>query len=271
MSKKYIVFTDLDGTLLDHRNYSFLQAIPALDLLKEKNIPLIICTSKTKSEIEHYRTTLQNNFPFISENGGAIYIPNEFFSSEYKYDNQSNSYKIIKLGTNHKVLLDAIKELKNNCNLKIETYSDMDINRIIQLTNLSPDLAELSTHREYDEPFIINENQNDYVTLKEEIRKRGLNHTEGSRFHHIMGNNDKGKAVELLINLFRENTDKRVISVALGDSLNDYPMLKKVDIPILVKKSNGEYEARIDLENLVYADEIGPVGWNKIIINLFNN
>ncbi|MEE8044743.1 MAG: HAD-IIB family hydrolase, partial [Thermodesulfobacteriota bacterium] len=73
MSKKYIVFTDLDGTLLDHRNYSFLQAIPALDLLKEKNIPLIICTSKTKSEIEHYRTTLQNNFPFISENGGAIY------------------------------------------------------------------------------------------------------------------------------------------------------------------------------------------------------
>ncbi len=77
--KKLIIFTDLDGTLLDYSTYSFEAAIPALQLLKEKNIPLIICSSKTGKEIEHYRKKLGNTHPFISENGGGIFIPKGYF------------------------------------------------------------------------------------------------------------------------------------------------------------------------------------------------
>ena len=51
---KYIVFTDLDGTLIDHNTYSYESAIISLNLLKEHNIPLIFCTSKTRTEIEIY-------------------------------------------------------------------------------------------------------------------------------------------------------------------------------------------------------------------------
>lgn len=69
-----IIFTDLDGTLLDSR-YSFRKALPAIKLIKEKNIPLILCSSKTRSEIELWRKKLNNNHPFISENGGGIFIP----------------------------------------------------------------------------------------------------------------------------------------------------------------------------------------------------
>ncbi len=46
-----IVFSDLDGTLLDHHTYSFQEATEALDALRKRAIPLILCTSKTRSEL----------------------------------------------------------------------------------------------------------------------------------------------------------------------------------------------------------------------------
>ena len=66
-----VVFTDLDGTLLEHSTYSFAEAEEALDLLRSQDIPLVICTSKTRSEVEFWRRLLGNEHPFIVENGGA--------------------------------------------------------------------------------------------------------------------------------------------------------------------------------------------------------
>jgi predicted mannosyl-3-phosphoglycerate phosphatase (HAD superfamily) len=66
-----VVFSDMDGTLLEHSTYSFAEAQPALDLLKSRGIPLDVCTSKTRSEVEFWRRLLGNKHPFIVENGGA--------------------------------------------------------------------------------------------------------------------------------------------------------------------------------------------------------
>ena len=55
-----LVFTDLDGTLLDHETHSFKRALPAIKILKEKNIPLIFSTSKTRAEIEEVKPQLDN-------------------------------------------------------------------------------------------------------------------------------------------------------------------------------------------------------------------
>ena len=49
---RIVIFTDLDGTLLHPKSYSFDAALPALNLIKEKKIPLVLCSSKTKAEIE---------------------------------------------------------------------------------------------------------------------------------------------------------------------------------------------------------------------------
>ena len=81
-----IIFTDLDGTLLDLDTYSFKKAKPALKLIKkenkkEKNIAVVPCTSKTAEETKFYLKKLKIKEPFIVENGGAIYIPKGYFST----------------------------------------------------------------------------------------------------------------------------------------------------------------------------------------------
>lgn len=108
-----IIFTDLDGTLLDEDTYSFKKAITGLKRLKEKNIPLIFCTSKTRAEIEFYRKKLHNNHPFISENGGGIFIPKCYFTHGNR-----KGYSIIRFGEDYSKIIRVIKEIKKKYNIK---------------------------------------------------------------------------------------------------------------------------------------------------------
>jgi len=96
---KRVIFTDLDGTLLDPITYSYHQAMDAVELLRRKEIPLIFCSAKTRAEQEVYRRELGINDPFIVENGGAIYIPENYFSSPFEHHKITPGYIVIELGT----------------------------------------------------------------------------------------------------------------------------------------------------------------------------
>lgn len=267
MNKQFLIFSDLDGTLLDHKTYSFEAAKPALDALKLRNIPLIFCSSKTRREIEMYRELTGNRHPFVSENGGGIYVPNDYDTNSFEYDIKTNDYKVIVLGTHYDELVEVLNSIRNDTGIKLKSFSEMKISEISEYTGLGPESAKLSKMREYDEPFIIFGNDKAAETIKGEITERGFNYTQGSMFHHIMGRNDKGKAVKILMQIFK-NRFPDLNSVGLGDSLNDLPMLEIVDIPILVQKSDGKYDQRIALDNLIYADGVGPVGWNRSVLKL---
>jgi mannosyl-3-phosphoglycerate phosphatase len=78
---KLVIFSDLDGTLLDRDTYSFEPARPALRLIKERDIPLVLSSSKTRAEIELHRRRLENHHPFTSENGGGVRPSRVFFFS----------------------------------------------------------------------------------------------------------------------------------------------------------------------------------------------
>lgn len=65
---KIVIFSDLDGTLLDEK-YDYQKSKPIIDQLLVLNVPIVFCSSKTEAEIEFYRKELGIRDPFISENG----------------------------------------------------------------------------------------------------------------------------------------------------------------------------------------------------------
>lgn len=264
---KYIIFTDLDGTLLDHHTYSFEKAKEALVFTKENKIPVIICTSKTQAEIEVYREKMNNNDPFIPENGGAVIIPKNYFKS--LLDKEKNHYIIVELGTPYHIITNALSELKKTTRATIRGFSDLTPEEISTLTGIDIDSAKRAKKRSYSEPIIIEGSLGVIHDIKKKVSSLGLNFMEGGRFHHIFGSTtDKGKAVNILIRMYKEDTKEPITTIGIGDSLIDLPMLKTVDIPIIVKKFSGNYDGRIHISNLVYADGIGPEGWNKAILNI---
>ena len=263
-----IIFTDLDGTLLDQYSYSFEKAQEALQKISSAKIPLIICTSKTRAEIEVWRKKLNNDAPFISENGGAIFFPREKWTFDKDAIINRHEYKIIELGMQYSELLAGFRSLKNLFREKIRGFSDMEISEVAHLTGLSPYEAMLAMKREYTEPFLFDGDEKALKDLQKEVKSLKLNLTRGGRFFHLLGNNDKGKAVRIVIEKYQKQFNQ-VKAIALGDSYNDLPMLKAVDFPILVQKPGGLYDEKIrSLPNLVRVPGVGPVGWNSALLKV---
>ena len=75
MSKKFslIIFTDLDGSLLNRDNFKFDEIKDYIKSLIDEGIIIIPNTSKTEKEIEEFIKELGSNLPYISENGSSIH------------------------------------------------------------------------------------------------------------------------------------------------------------------------------------------------------
>jgi mannosyl-3-phosphoglycerate phosphatase len=197
--KKYqlLVYTDLDGTLLDHHTYSFEPALLALDALKKNNIPLIICSSKTRAEIENFQSQIANTHPFIPENGGAIFVPIAYFSYEFPFTRKDFEYLIIEFGTPYHKIRGTLQRIKSQFPNTVKGFGDLSAQEVANLCELSPDEGFLAKEREYDEPFIL-EDKSKIKKIKEIAEGDHLQIIQGDRFYHLVGENDKGKAVSFL-------------------------------------------------------------------------
>ncbi len=262
---KVVIFTDLDGTLLDSRTYSFDDAADALYEIKNLAIPLVIVSSKTRAEIEFYRIKLNNIHPFISENGGGIFIPTDYDMNLSLPHNtmKLQNYYLIRLGTDYKILRTALNKLREE-GFQIKGFGDMSVDEIMEVTGLTREEAFLCKSRDFDEPFVFSGDERDLELLKKRIKQIGLNYTEG-KFLHILGNNDKGKAVKILKALYKESLGD-IITIGLGDSINDYEMLMEVDIPVVIMQQDGSFNPKLtQINDAIKSKSPGPSGWQESI------
>jgi mannosyl-3-phosphoglycerate phosphatase family protein len=263
LSRRLIIITDLDGTLLDALTYSFQEAGPALELIRQRDIPLVICSSKTRAEIEVYRRRLDNGHPFISENGGGIYIPAGYFPFHGSGGRQGG-YELIALGSPYEEIRKRFLAMRDRLGTAVRGFGDMTIEEVADLTGLTPEEANLAKQRDFAEPFIFSGAPDD--RFLREIEGEKLRWTQG-RFFHIMGDHHKGRAVTMLRRLY-EQTGGPVLTIGIGDSLNDLPFLLAVDRPVLVKKVSGKHDGRINIPDLVRTEGIGPAGWNEAVLEM---
>ncbi len=269
-TRKLVIFTDLDGTLLDRNTYSFEPAQSALHLIRQKDIPLVLSSSKTRAEIEFYRRKLENGHPFISENGGAIFIPKDYFSFRFPYDRETDWFFVLELGIFYPRIIDVLEWIKKETGVLIKGFTDLTEKEISSLCGLDLKEAALAKKREYDEPFIIEGGGKEVELVKEKIEEKGMNYAWGGRFHHILGKNDKGKAVEILKELY-ENQFFSIFTVGIGDSLNDLPMLSVVDRPVFLKGEDSvSLEVLSPIQNFTIINGAGPQAWNEVILNIVN-
>lgn len=239
-----VIFSDLDGTLLDE-NYRFGVACPVISRLKALKVPIVLCSSKTRLEIEYFRTKMGISDPFISENGAAIFVPSGYFEAGHYWTKQTNQYDIVELGIAYSSIRKKFERIRKTCAGEIIGFGDMTAEEIAEDTGLTIELAELAKQREYTEPFRHNKKQEG--ELFSAIRKEGLQFTNGGKYYHLMGDHDKGKAVLLLKELFSKKF-KQMKTVGVGNQFNDAEMLEAVDMPFFIAKPQ---EIQIEWEKII--------------------
>jgi mannosyl-3-phosphoglycerate phosphatase len=263
---KQILFTDLDGTLLDLDTYSFEASAPAVAKLQNEGIPVIFCSSKTKAEQEQLRSQLSVKDPFISENGSAIFIPTGYFKTVEITHERIGDYLVIKLGQSDDLILSTIAEYRSKFPFSYWGYQDLTLSEICEITGLNELAAQKAMDRDFSETLIKgNFDAIEFHHFKLAMELRGIGCVQGSKFVTIMGKYaDKGRAVKLLQQLYATNWGNEVTSIGIGDSNNDLPMLEAVDRPFLVKKPSGKWHST-DLPQVTHIDGVGAKGWYKVV------
>jgi mannosyl-3-phosphoglycerate phosphatase len=264
-----VIFTDLEGTLLDHESYEWVEAKPALDLCKERHVPVVLVSSKTRAEMNPLRLKLGLTAPFISENGGGIYFPQEGPLDPPPEAVPDKELWKWSLGASYPRLVRSLREISDELALPMRGFSDMTLEEISALTGLGIEQSRLAAMREYDEPFVLpREDKGTIESLHQAALRRGYQISTGGRFHHLHGAMDKGEAIQRLIALYKAlRVD--VKTVGLGDSPNDFSMLRTVDHPVLLGAPGRFPELKAELHRLTLVEKAGPQGWNEAVLELF--
>jgi mannosyl-3-phosphoglycerate phosphatase len=261
-----LIFTDLDGSLLDHHSYSFAAAVPLLAKLDALAVPVIPITSKTFAEVAALRDQLNNRHPFIVENGAAIYIPSRYFKTQPEHAILENGFWVLRNVPRRAKWQQLLAERAADFGDEFKTfdslYKDSGAAGVAAVTGLSLKASELANQREHSEPVHWLGSQSRKSTFVYRLIEAGATVLQGGRFLNIGGDVDKGRAMLQLRDLYqRETNSKDCETLAIGDSHNDIAMLEAASSALVIRADKRSPPTLKRSENCYTSQLIGPEGW----------
>jgi mannosyl-3-phosphoglycerate phosphatase len=296
-----VVFTDIDGTLVDINTAEYGKETDKLiRLIKERNIPLILTSAKTRLEQNKIREDLGLSDPFIVENGGAMVIPKGYFPDyalrdiKYPLRETENGVRdvnheiVVELGKPADYIRAKLSDIQREFNINFRGVADISIEELSNLASISREQAKRMAQRNYGETILQIQSE-DIARFIKYVQEDGMKVIHGGRFFDVTAGNDKGIAVGILKKLFKDKFHNNVTFFGIGDSTNDIPMLSLMDIPILAQRQDGSWINYSEIKetknaaysgcngsnsgnNIIKVKGIGPSGWenaiHKIILGL---
>ncbi|WP_108445788.1 HAD-IIB family hydrolase [Halomonas denitrificans] len=256
-----LLFTDLDGSLLDHHSYDWAPARPWLARLKAEGVSVIPVTSKTRSELLPLRRELGlEEAPFVAENGALAGLPPAWSHARLDRGPGADGLAIRPLGVDIGLIRQRLAVWRERLGVRFTTMSEMPLEEVVALTGLAEPQARLARRREGSEPLIWETGSEPSAAFREGLEGDGLRLVRGGRFWHVTGDCDKGCAVAWLIERFAALRGCRPRTLALGDGPNDIAMLEIVDQAVVIR---GCHDLAVSPEqpSLYRSQATGPAGW----------
>lgn len=254
----FVVFSDLDGTLLDHSTYSWKAAAPALAALKDHGIPLILASSKTSAEIAELRAeTGFAHCPAIVENGAGLLEPDSAGAA-------SDDDRV------HRELIAALDALPPELRSKFSGFSDWSIDEIASRTGLPPQDAARAAMRRFSEPGLWSGSPEERAEFEALLARHGVTARQGGRYLTLSFGASKADRMREIAARYASG-DEWPRMVALGDAPNDIEMLETADIGVIVANPHATPLPRLDGETagrISRTQKPGPEGWNESVLRI---
>jgi len=256
----YIIFTDLDGTLLDFDTYSFEKAREVLTYIRKKNIPLVAVTSKTAAEVQQIIKDMDICHPFVVENGGGILFP-ETYHGEFPRTKMAGGYFIVPFTQPEVSPLEVLDAISSKIGIQLQGFSRLTVDEVVSYTRLSIEQAQKAQQRYFSEPFILPPLKSDFQKIIRLSQSLNYKIVEGGRFAHLIPKDSgKGNAVKYLISFYQKLFSGIPLkSIGLGDSPNDFDFLSITDISILIR--NQGQIPKFAGKKCIKSQKLGVEGW----------
>lgn len=248
------IFSDLDGTLLDHDSYDWAPARPLLMALTEVGVPVVLTSSKTAAELVPLRAAMGlGQWPAICENGAGIVAP----GSDTLPDPAPRQR-----------ILAALETVSPPLRAQFVGFHDMGPARIATETGLPRAEAELAAQRAFSEPGLWLGTEDEKTAFLQALAPHGVTAHQGGRFLTLGTGGNKAKAMRNVADDLGAAT-----AIALGDAPNDLEMIEAATIGIIIPNPHrpplrpcaGEAEGSV-----LRADRPGPEGWSRTLIHVLS-
>ncbi len=255
----WMVFTALDGSLLDARTCSPEAAKASLQRLAAAGVPVIPVTSRTFAEARPLAERLDLEGPIVIESGGGI------------ARRVGSSWRIESYGTDTGTLRTAVPIIERQAEARLRLYSAMRLDEAAAASGLTGIDLRRSMQRHFDEPFLLDAGSLDDVVRAAELL--GLRIRSSERFHHLSGVWGNGHAAQRLRDETARSLGAQPFVVALGVSPMDADFLALADIPIIIPRSDGTADPalRARFPEARLATAAGPRGWADAIDEIAQN
>jgi mannosyl-3-phosphoglycerate phosphatase len=245
-----LVFTDLDGTLLSHEDYSWDAARPALKRMAGIGAGIVLASSKTGPELSTLREDMDlQNWPAIVENGAGLLEP--------------HATAVLESSTYAQLRADLMK-ISANIRDDFRGFGDMDLTEIRSWTGLSHADAQRAQQRAFSEPGVWSGTAEQKAELLDQLATYGITAREGGRFLTLSFGQTKADQMALITSRFGPRH-----TIALGDAPNDIEMLEAADVGVIIANPHksplpllkGETAGRI-----TRTTHEGPKGWSEAML-----
>jgi mannosyl-3-phosphoglycerate phosphatase len=265
-----LVFTDLDGTLLDHDSYSWEPAREALERLRAGPHRVILTSSKTLAELEGLQQALELDGPAIAENGALLGLPGQLAAG--CGPERSGPWRICRLSPFYGSVARTLADLRSMRGYRWIGFADLTTAGVARLTGLDTDAARAARRRLGSEPLLWQDTPVRLAALDTDLAELGLRRVTGGRFHHVLGAGaDKAAAMGRLRALLAAAGEPHAVTVALGDGPNDLEMLAAADRPVLVANPRAPTFDTGQVAGLIRTRGHGPVGWAEAMHTLLDD
>lgn len=270
-----VIFTDLDGTLLDYDGYQFAPAGGGLFHVRRQQVPLVFASSKTFEEQKRYQHEMEVEGPMIVESGSAVVLPEGYFSEaavRAVVGEEPGEVEVRSMGDRIVVVLGrpvaevrrVLAEVREETGLEVRGFGDMSLAELQDRTGLPETMAQRAKARKYSETIWLEADGEAWERLRTALRSRGLAFHGGGPLATVLdAETDKGRGVRLVRKLFGRAAGEAPETVAVGDGASDLPMLDAVDRGFVVQRKGGGW---IDAPDGVERIEgVGPRGWERAV------
>ena len=276
-TKAWIIITDLDASLLDEA-YSYKDAIDALDFIHKSEIPLVLNSSKTLSEMlviaDKWRW--KRKPILIGENGATLAFPKldgkvDPWSKYIKPTELLGDYFCVYDSAAHDRILTISNKLRINHSFKFDGFSDLSAESLADLTGLSLQDSKRAKNRYATEPILWHSSLEDWQSFKQKISALGIKALRGGKFFHLMeAGYDKSIGMTSVLSLFKNRYSNVAWNTfAIGDSPNDRLMLEQSNLALVIP--NVE-KGTMTLRRSDYhtAKFYSSKGWNSSVLEILN-
>jgi mannosyl-3-phosphoglycerate phosphatase family protein len=261
-----VVFSDVDVVLGD---LPCGAVATAFEMMADAGIPLILCSGRTRAELEYIRHRFDIPHPFICEHGGALVIPHGYFGVGVPRTRDLAYSSLVEYGAPYSDVVNTLQLTADRVGVEIRGFDDMSVDELASDCGMSLLQARLAMLREYSECFrICDAAQSAKERLFRALGATRLECLEGARYHHMGAAVDKRLCVMLLTELYCRRCAP-VVTVGVTDGTGDQTLLRAVDRPIVIKNCEPRLmTSPVAQPPTSFADASAARGWADAIFDI---